>query len=400
MRAANRLSAVKIARLTEPGRYADGGNLWLQITKTKTKSWLFRYMRDGRERAMGLGPVDIVPLADARERARQARRLLLDGRDPIDQRHGERSSARLEAAKAITFRDAAERYVDAHEASWRNEKHRAQWRSTLEMYAYPVVGGLPVSAMDTALVLKVIEPIWKTKAETASRVRGRIETILSWATVRGYRTGDNPARWRGHLDQILPKRSKIAPVKHHAAMRYRDVPAFLTKLRQHGEAISAAALEFTVLTAARTNETIGARWEEIDLEEGLWTIPKTRIKTQRAHRVALPQRCLDLLKGLPRVADGQGYLFPGARAGRALSNMAMAMLLRDVVGTDVTVHGFRSSFKDWATEQTHHPRDIVEAALAHVVGDKVEAAYRRGDALEKRRALMADWADYCMKGAT
>jgi len=325
--------------------------------------------------------------------ALQARQVLRDGRDPIDVRREGRQAEKLHAARSITFKDCAERYVAAHEKSWRNPKHRAQWRSTLAAYAYPEIGDLPVSAVDTALVLRILEPIWGNKRETAGRLRGRIECVIDWAAARDYRQGDNPARWRGHLDKLLATKARHS-VRHHPAMPYKDLPEFLAELQTH-DGISAKALEFTVLTAARTGEVIGATHCEIDLEAHAWMVPASRMKSGRPHRVALSERCIAILEALPRI-EGCPYLFPGARYGAPLSNMAMAELLKGM-RPGLTVHGFRSTFKDWATETTDHARDIVEAALAHIVGDKVEAAYRRGDALEKRRALMRDWAEYCAR---
>jgi integrase len=392
MRATNQLSAVKIARLTKPGRYCDGQGLYLQVSPGGSKAWLFRYMRDGVARQMGLGALHTIGLQQARALALRARQELHEGRDPIDMRKAAKQIAQLEAARSTTFRDCAERYLDAHEASWRNPKHRAQWRASLETYAYPHIGNLPVSAVDTALVLRVLEPIWTAKRETAGRVRGRIESILDWAAARSLRKGDNPARWRGHLDKLLAARAKHS-VRHHPAMPYGEVPVFVRELQTH-EGISARALEFTLLTAARTGEAIGAMWAEIDLDAQIWAVPARRMKSGRPHRVPLSDRCVEILRALPRI-QGCPYLFPSPKPGNPLSNMAMAELLKGM-RSGLTVHGFRSSFKDWATEQTDHARDIVEAALAHVVGDKVEAAYRRGDALKKRRALMADWAAFCM----
>jgi integrase len=404
------LNALKVAKLTEPGRYGDGGNLWLQVTDTGrkdadgapivTKSWVLRFKISGKARAMGLGPVELVSLADARELARDARKVLLKGKDPIEERDKDRKAAveakRIEAARSMSFRTCAEKYIAAHESSWKNLVHRAQWPSTLQRYAYPEIGDLPVSAVDLALVLRILEPIWSEKRETADRVRGRIEAVLDWACVKRYRQGDNPARWRGNLEHLLADKSKRM-IRHHPAMPYKNVPTFVVEL-QARDSISARALEFTLLTAARTGEAIGAEWSEIDTEARVWTVPPERMKSGRPHRVPLPDRCLAILEALPRI-EGCPYVFPGPLMfadGRTkpLSNMAMSELLKGM-RPGLTVHGFRSSFKDWATEQTDHARDIVEAALAHVLGDKVEAAYRRGDAIAKRRALMTDWAAYC-----
>jgi integrase len=402
-RVGRKLAAVALWKLP-PGIHGDGLGLWLQVTPAGSRSWLFRYMLEGRARGMGLGPLHTIGLAEARERALEARRLVLDGVDPIEHRKEGRRTAALDAARAVNFSECAERYIRSHEAGWQNPKHRDQWRSTLRAYAFPLLGDLPVAAVDRGLCLKVLEPIWHTKSETASRVRGRIESVLDWAAARGYRAGENPARWRGHLDKLLPLRSKIAPVKHHPAMPYRNVPAFMADLRGNGS-ISAFALELTILTVLRTSEAIGATWPEIDHEARVWTVPARRMGGlrpgmkggKREHRVPLSDRCMVILAALPRVG-GCPYMFPGSRTAEPLSNMAMAQLLRGMRPA-LTVHGFRSSFRDWTAELTEHPGWLAEAALGHTVGNKVEAAYRRGDALEKRRALMADWADFC-GGAT
>jgi integrase len=396
-RASNRLTAVKVAKVTRPGRYGDGGGLVLQVSRWRTKAWLFRFERNGRERQMGLGPASTLSLAEARERARECRKILLDGRDPIEVRNAERMQRRAETARVVTFKACAEQYIAAHEASWSNQKHREQWKSTLARYAYPIIGDLSVSAIDTALVIKVIEALWATKPETAARLRGRVESVLNWATVRGFRAGDNPARWRGHLDKLLPARGKVKPVKHHAALPYAEIPTFMADLRNR-DGISARALELTILTAVRTGEVISARWSEFDVEAKVWTIPAERMKGRREHRVPLSNRAVAILTALPREGDGDGFIFIGARANRPLSNMAMLELMRGLRSGYVP-HGFRSTFRDWAAETTNYQNHIVEMALAHVVGDKVEAAYRRGDLFEKRRRLMGDWARYCSQSA-
>jgi integrase len=380
-----------VRRLKKPGFHADGGQLYVQVSRTGSKSWLFRFARQGRERWMGLGPYPDVSLAEARQKAFDARRLLRDGLDPIEARRGARMAARLEEARGLTFKDCAERYIAAHEAGWRNAKHRAQWRSTLGTYAYPELGNLSVAAADTALVMKTLEPIWQAKPETAGRVRGRIEAVLDWAKARHYRTGDNPARWRGHLDKLLPARRRLARVKHHAALPWRNLPAFMVELRgQTGT--SARALEFAILTAARTGEVLGATWTEIDMGAKAWSVPAERMKGGRTHRVPLCERTVEILDALPRGGD---YVFGGTRARKPLSQMALLMTLRRMKRDDLTVHGFRSTFRDWAAECTSFPREVAEAALAHVIPDKVEAAYRRGDLFERRRQLMEAWSGYC-----
>lgn len=396
-RESNRLNALKVSKLKAPGRYNDGHGLYLQVSKWGTKAWVFRFMKNGRARHMGLGPLHTLTLQEARERARKARQALLDGIDPIEDRTALRRAERAEAAKRITFKEAAEKYIAAHRAGWKNAKHADQWEATLTTYAYPTIGNLSVADVDTAHVLKIIEPIWGSKTETASRVRGRIESVLDWATARKFRQGENPARWRGHLDKLLPARAKVQKVEHHPAMPYADVSAFVREIREGGS-ISALALEFTILTACRTGEVTGARWEEFDFAKKVWTIPGERTKSGRDHRVPLSPRALAILKEVPRI-KGNPYVFTGAREGQHLSNMAMLELLREKRGMKFTVHGFRSSFRDWAGEVTNFPREIAEAALAHVLGDKTEAAYQRGDLLEKRRKLMEAWAGYCDRPA-
>jgi integrase len=389
VRETNKLTPLKVARLKQPGRYGDGHGLWLQVSEQGSKAWLFRYMRDGRARQMGLGALHTVSLQEARAKARQARQVLLDGLDPIDVKHERRTRTRLEKARALTFKQCADDYLGAHAGAWKNLKHRAQWSATLDAYAHPLIGALPVAEIDTALILKILRPIWQEKPETASRLRGRIERILDWATVQEFRRGENPARWRGHLDALLPAKTKVRAVKHHPALPYVELPAFMAALRKR-DSISARALEFTILTATRTGEAIGARWDEI--EGTVWTIPAERMKAGRPHRVPLSDRALAIIEALPR--ESSGLVFPGSR-GASISNMAMLELLRGMNGNGYTTHGFRSTFSDWAREQTGYPRDVIEMALAHAIKDKSEAAYRRGDALEKRRRLMADWARYC-----
>jgi integrase len=394
-RAIGKLTALKVEKAQEPGMYGDGGGLYLRVTSDGAKNWVFRFMLNGRARWMGMGPLHTVSLAEARRRAAENRLRRHDGIDPIEARRAGRLQARLDAAKAMTFRQCAEGYIQAHRAGWRNGKHAAQWEATLATYAKPVIGALPVQAVDTALVLKVIEPLWTTKPETAGRLRGRIESILDWAKVRGYRAGENPARWRGHLDKLLPARSKVRKVEHHAALPYAELPGFLVALRGQ-EGIAARALEFLVLTAARTGETIGARWSEVDLKDGTWTVPADRMKAGREHRVPLPLCALAILEEMQtrRYAD-DGFVFVGGKVGKPLSNMAFLMLLRRMGRHDLTAHGFRATFKTWASERTNFPREVIEAALAHTIGSKVEAAYQRGDIFEKRRRLMQQWATFC-----
>lgn len=380
--------------------------LYLQIAEGGSKSWIFRYwiarrdsvtgelIRDldtkrvrGRNRDMGLGSYITVSLEEARELALECRKLRAKEIDPIEVREQAKRQAALERAKSLTFKDAAAAYIAAHRVAWKNEKHAGQWAATLEKYAYPVIGNLPLQVIDTTVVMKVIEPIWPTKPETASRLRGRIESILDWATVRGYRQGENPARWRGHLAKLLPARSKVRKTEHHAALPYADLPAFLADLR-HQNGVAARALEFTILTAARTNETIGAKKCEIDQKNKVWVVPSARMKAGNDHRVPLPARAVEILGSFRSVNDEMAFIFPGGFIGAPLSNMAMLKLLERMGRSDLTVHGFRSTFRDWAAECTDFPNEVVEMALAHTVASKTEAAYRRGDLFEKRRQLM------------
>lgn len=393
MRETNRLSAVKVAALSKPGRYGDGLNLWLEVRADGGKSWVFRYKLGGKARHMGLGPLHTVTLAEARDAAAACRKLLLKGVDPIEARRADRQAARLDAARMMTFKQCAQLHIKAHAAGWRNAKHADQWEATLATYAYPVFGDLAVAAVDTGLVLKALQPIWTSKTETAGRLRGRIERILDWAAARGYRAGDNPARWRGHLDKLLPAKTKVSKVHHFAALAYGDVGAFMEALRAQ-PGVAASALEFTILTAGRTGEVIRARWSEIDRAEALWTIPAERMKAGREHRVPLSRQALAILASLPMEGE---YVFPGGRARAPLSQMALLAVLRRMNRRDLTVHGFRSTFRDWAAETTSFPNEVVEMALAHTVADKVEAAYRRGDLFLKRRRLMDAWAKYSTK---
>ena len=392
-RGIQKLSALKVGRIKAPGYSSDGAGLWLQTSASGAKSWIFRFMLNGRAREMGLGPLHTVGLADARVKAGDARKLLLEGLDPIEARNAAQRMSKLAAAKAITFDDASKSYIATHRAGWKNAKHISQWESTLKTYASPAFGALPISDIDTGMVMKCLESIWATKTETASRVRGRIESILDWATVRGYRTGDNPARWKGHLDHLLPARTDVQKVEHHPALSYSEIGNFFAALREQ-EGIAAKALEFTILTAARTGEVIGTQWDEIDFDEKIWTIPETRMKAKREHRVPLCPRAFAIVKELRNVPV-ETFVFRGRREGSSLSNMAMLELLKRMGRGDLTVHGFRSTFRDWAAERTNYPRDVAEMALAHAVGDKVEAAYRRGDLFDKRRRMMQEWQKFC-----
>lgn len=391
-RTLQRLTPLQINRAVAGDFLADGGGLYLQVGPSGSKSWIFRFKRDGRSREMGLGPLHTIGLADARDRAQEQRKLLLDGIDPIDARSAAKSLQSIRRAKAVTFAECAKAYIDAHQGGWRNPKHVDQWRNTLETFAGPVIGKLPVDAIDTGLVMLVLDPIWRTKSETAARLRGRIERVLSWATVRGYRAGENPARWRGHLDQLLPAQSMVQRVQHHAALPYNEIGVFMAELRAQ-EGIAARALEFTILKVARTGETIGALRAEFDHAEKIWTVPGERMKAGKPHRVPLTTADVKLLNALPVLSD---YVFAGRGEGKPLSNMAMLELLRRMGHAELTVHGFRSTFRDWAAERTNHSNIVVEMALAHTIESKVEAAYRRGDLFEKRRRLMNDWTAFCL----
>lgn len=386
------LTALQVKKLAEPGYYADGGGLYLQVARGGSKSWIFKFKVAGKSREMGLGGVNTFSLAEARERAREQRQRLADGIDPIAARREDALQRRMADASTITFDKAAERYIDAHAAGWRNDKHRQQWENTLATYASPIIGDLPVSRVDTAQVLRVLQPIWTAKPETASRLRGRIESVLDWAKVQGYREGENPARWKGHLDMTLPARAKVAKVVHHAALPWREVGAFMRDLRAMPGA-SALAVEFIILTACRTSEAINAKWREFDLNAKVWTIPADRMKASKEHIIPLSDGALRILSAMRDQSDG-AYVFPGTKE-KPLSNMAGLALLKRMGRADLTVHGFRSTFRDWAGESTAHPREVIEHALAHQLKDKAEAAYQRGTLFKKRRALMADWDAYC-----
>ena len=396
-RTVGRLTALKVSRAKNPGMYSDGGGLYLQVTSVGAKSWIYRFSLHGRSREMGLGSLSAVSLVDARTQAGECRRLRQSGTDPIEVRKATRQQTILDAAKALPFKDAAAGYIAAHRAGWRNLKHAAQWERTLKTYAEPIIGGLPVQAIDTALVLKILEPIWTAKTETAGRVRGRIEAVLDWAKARGYRQGENPARWRGHLDKLLPARSKVRRVKHHAALPFSELPNFMAALRAQ-QNTAARALEFTILAAARTSETIGAAWNEISRADKAWTVAGERMKAGKEHRVPLSARALEILEDMKAAPDASAkFVFPGGRHDSPLSNMAMTEVLRRMGRADVTVHGFRSTFRDWAAERTNFPNEVVEMALAHAIEDKVEAAYRRGILFDKRRHLMNAWAAFIAK---
>ena len=404
------LSALEVGRINEIGYHHVGGvaGLVLQVTKTGSKSWLLRVLVGGKRREIGLGGFPDVTLAGAREKARELREKIRDGIDPVAERQAARNALAAAVASAISFQQAAERYIAANETGWKNEKHRHQWTSSLETHVYPKIGKLPVSAIEKEHVISIIEPMWSTLTETASRLRGRIENVLDWATVRGYRKeGENPARWRGNLEHLLPARNDVQKVVHHSALDYRTVGAFMAALREV-EGMGARALEFAILTAARSGEVRGATWNEIDRDAGLWIIPEGRMKAEKEHTIPLSVEALTLLDSSPRMV-GCDLIFPNASNG-VLSDMTLTAVIRrmdeastkaggtgwkDRAGKTVTAHGFRSTFRDWAGETTAFPREVIEHALAHQLKDKAEAAYQRGTLLEKRRRLMGEWARHC-----
>ena len=387
-----RLTALAVNRTSKPGLYADGGGLYLRVGRNGSKRWAFRFMLNSKQHEMGFGGLNKVSLANARKKAGDARLLLSEGRNPLLHKGDVATEMPANTPRSMTFDQCAELYVSAHEVAWKNEKHRQQWRNTLATYVSPAFGAIPVKDVNTDHVLKAIEPIWNKKTETASRVRGRIEVILDWARVRGYRSGDNPARWRGHVSHLLPSRNKVQHVKHHAALPYKELPSFMKELRGT-EGTASLALEFLILTAARTSEVIYARWSEVDFKNQTWAVPTARMKSRREHRVPLSQPAIAVLREAKKL-DGD-YIFPGRVSDTPLSNMALLMLLGRMNRGDVTAHGFRSSFRDWAADQTNFPNEVVEMALAHAIESKTEAAYRRSDLFEKRRNLMAVWADFC-----
>ncbi|WP_417473435.1 tyrosine-type recombinase/integrase [Luteimonas mephitis] len=392
-RTLHKLSALTVKAAATPGYYGDGGGLYLQVARGGTKSWVFRYKRNGRARELGLGALLTTPLAAARKKAEEMRLTLGAGLEPV----ATRDAARAAAASRMTFADCATAYIAAHKDGWSNPKHADQWTATLDTYANPVFGKADVSAVDTAMIVRALKPIWTEKTETASRLRGRIERVLAWATTADYRKGDNPARWRGHLDTLLPKPSKVKTVTHHPALPYAEIGAFMVKLAAE-KGTAAHALRLAILTATRTNEVIGATWSEFDLKAKVWTIPAERMKAGKEHRVPLSAAALKIVKSsAPPAANPGAYIFPGAKKGQPLSNMAMLAVLKRMNRGDLTVHGFRSTFRDWSAEATAYPRELAEKALAHTIRSEAEAAYQRGDLLTKRAEMMQAWAKYCAK---
>jgi len=376
--------------------HGDGNGLWLRVVTPERRQWLLRYSRHGKTREMGLGAYPDVSLAAARDKAHAARQQLANDIDPIEAREARRQAEAAKEAHAVTFTEAAKAYIASHKAGWRNAKHAAQWRSTLAAYAEPVIGPMACSVITTADVLKVLTPIWAEKPETATRVRARIEAVLSYAKSNGWRSGENPAVWRDHLAHSLPPRSKVAPVVHHAALPWHEAPAFMAALREC-ESMGARALQFAILTAARSGEVRRAQWSEIDMDRAEWIIPAARMKAGKDHRVPLSEAALAILHEMAALKDGSGLVFLGRRKGVRMSDLTLTSPLRRMGRGDLTAHGFRSTFRDWAGEATHHANHVVEQALAHAIPSAVEAAYRRGDLLAKRRVLMDDWAKYLAK---
>lgn len=393
-RKSNRLSAAAV-RSAKVGRHGDGAGLSLIVSGPDRKNWQFRWMRNLRGREISLGNAEHIGLADARQRAADCRKLLSQGIDPLDHRRASDAAQKTTPA-AHTFAAVSEEYIAAHQPSWRNAKHRYQWSQSLAAYAYPALGDMDVAAIGMEDVLKVLQPIWTTKTETASRTRGRIETILAYATVRGWRAGSNPATWRGNLAMVLPPPDKVAPVEHHAALSWQQMTTFWTTLTVRTGA-GALCLQFAILTAARSGEARGARWDEIDPATALWTVPANRMKAGKPHRVPLSDAAVRVLNLSVEGRDKQdvGLIFPGLKRGQPMSDMTLGAVLKRMGRADLTVHGFRSSFRDWAAEATDAPNHVVEQALAHAIGSSIEAAYRRGDLLERRRTLMAEWAKFC-----
>jgi integrase len=389
---AKELSAIQVRKLTKPGLHAVGGvaGLLLQVTPSGARSWILRATVGNRRRDIGLGGFPDVDLAYARDRARETRELIRQGIDPVEHKKAMKAELIASQAKARTFAECARLYLAKKGHEFKNGKHAAQWRTTLETYAYPVIGRLPVDKVELAHIVQILEPIWTTKTETAARLRGRIESVLAYATVSGYRSGDNPARWRGNLDAVLAKPSKVKKVQHHRAIPWQEVGAFMVDLRQR-EGVAARALEFLILTATRSGEVRGATWEEFDLDSKTWTVPAERMKAGKTHTIPLCADAVRLLKALPRLDDSP-YIFPAPRGGQ-LSDMALSAVMRRM-SVDATPHGFRSTFRDWCAESTNYAHDVAEMALAHTIPDKVVAAYRRGDLLQKRTSLMRDWCRY------
>ncbi|MBN3726090.1 tyrosine-type recombinase/integrase [Burkholderia sp. Ac-20379] len=390
----HRLTAMGIAKLVDPGYYADGGGLYLQITLSGSRSWVYKFMLAGRSREMGLGALSLLSLAAARKEAVECRALVKEGIDPIENRRRVQTERIAADAPGVTFKQAAQVYIADREPTWRNAKHAKQWTAILETYVYPIIGHLDVRDVNTELVVRVLQPIWMKKAETARRVRGRIKAILDAEAVLGHRTGDNPARYSDHLDRVLPRTKRRNTIKHHPALPWEEMPAFFAALRKRPKR-TAQALRLLVLTATRTNEVRFARPEEFDLDARVWTIPGERMKVGVELRVPLCDEAVEIVRTQIESKSKWGWLFPGYKEERPLSNMAMLVLLRRMDRADITVHGFRSTFRDWVADCTDYPDSLAEQALAHTIRSSTVSAYRRRDMLERRRVMMEHWARYC-----
>jgi integrase len=392
-RVANRLTARKVETTKTPARLADGLGLYLIVEGEFSKNWVFEYQFNGKRRYMGLGSALDVSLADAREKRNEYRKLKANGVDPLEQKRAARAAEALAVAKAVTFKEASTRYMDANRPHW-DARHALQWQTTLERYAYPEFGDIAVGAVDDVLVLKVLEPIWASANVTATRLRGRIETVLDWAKAMKLRTGENPARWRGHLDKILPAPKRVHRVKSFASMPWEDVPAFMKDLRSQADVIPTAAIEFLILTATRKNELVDARWDEIDLSKATWTVPAERMKKRIEHKIPLSGAAMNVLTRMQEKRINE-FVFPATiRGTKRISEAVMGRLMDTMGRGDVVPHGFRSSFRTWAGDETNFAREILEKALAHIVGDETERAYDRGDLFEKRRKLMDAWGKF------
>ncbi len=397
MAKAKGLTQIGVQRLKEPGLHCDGLGLYLDVQKTGSKSWALRYMLNGRARCMGLGGYPEITLAGAREKAAAYRAVIKSGIDPLEAKHELKAKSRADAAKRINFKQAASQYIESHKAGWKNEKHIQQWQNTLRDYAEPIIGNLDVSKVEVAHILQILQKdnFWTTKTESATRLRGRLEKILDWATVRGFRTAANPARWKGNLEALLPAPGKVQKRSNFPALPYKQMADFMAKLQTVG-GTAARAVEFAILTAARSGEVRGARWEEVDLKEKVWTIPAERMKMKKEHRIPLSDAAIKVLQKM--VPQEAGLIFQGREKNgevQALSDMTLSAVLRRMEYKTETIHGFRSSFRDWGAELTDYPSEVLEMALAHKVANSVERAYRRGDLFEKRNGLMSDWAKFC-----
>lgn len=393
----NKLSDRGIKSQNKSGRYADGNGLYLQVSTSGAKSWLFRYMLDGKSREMGLGSIRTETLSQAREKAKHCKKLLKSGTDPIRDRQERIAIEKADNKEMLSFQKCTEGYLKSHSASWRSARHAEIWLSSVKRFAYPIIGSIHVNKIERRHIMNILDPIWREKTDTASRLRGRLESILNWATVQEYRKGDNPARWRGYLDQLLPKPSEIHTVKHFAALPYRKINSFTTKLKER-EALSALALRLIILTACRSIEMREAEWSEFDLERATWTIPNERMKMKKEHVIPLCEEALEVLQSIPRTDDSK-HLFTGPRSKKPMSDVVFKKLMERMGVTGITTHGFRSTFRDWAAEQTSFPREVIEACLAHQLKDKTEAAYFRSNLLDKRRELMNKWAEYTQQVA-